>query len=84
MKFPEKCPACGAQWDGFEPRNHLIQRTQLDWDCDEPDRIEDQVCECSKCHTLFRLRWTLTSFHKLLEISTGCHDVGEFYREDVK
>jgi len=31
MKFPKKCPHCGAKWFGDEPsRSYLFVRTDLD------------------------------------------------------
>ena len=61
MKMPDKCPVCTENLS-------LIHRTELDWDSDEPDRVEDSIGECSNCHTLFRLRWKLASFRQLVEI----------------
>ena len=67
MNLPEKCPACGIKYNIETTRAFLIQRTDPDWDSDVDGRIEDQIFECSKCHTLFRARWRLIDFVQLIE-----------------
>lgn len=77
MKLPDKCPQCGVSYTMPTPVgmgsgthyevNYLIQRTDLDYDSEDQTRIEDQIFECSKCHTLFRARWELKSFVQLEE-----------------
>lgn len=83
MKLPEQCYKCGVKFDIEETRAFLIIRTEPDFDsCQDGDRIEDQIFECSKCHTLYRARWKLESFRMLEEVITkGYHDVEEFYKE---
>ena len=74
MQCPKECPVCKGSFESFYPGEEeklhacLLQRGELDWDSDEPHRIDDQVMECSHCHTLFRLRWQLESFHQLAEV----------------
>ena len=63
MKLPDKCPECGKP-------NYWLQCGEPDFDKEEPDRIADEIFECSECHTLFRARWKLM-FHKLVEVTTG-------------
>lgn len=69
MNIPDICPKCGARWRGEEQTGHLLIRTELDFDSesDEGGRIEDQIYECSECHTLFRVKWQLVSFKELVE-----------------
>ncbi len=67
MKLPQNCPHCKRQIIHSE-RFHWIYRTTLDYDADDPDRIEDQLMECSECHTLFRVRWKMVSFTELKEV----------------
>ncbi len=70
MQVPQYCPKCKGVIIGNKEREHdayWIQRTELDYDSDFEDRIDDQIWECSYCHTLFRLRWKLVSFIKLVE-----------------
>lgn len=67
MELPEKCPHCNVVM-GIAKTCWII-RIELDYDYDfnESNRIEDQIYECSNCHTLFRLRWKLVSFTELIE-----------------
>ena len=72
MNLPESCPHCGARCDRFGKigTQHMVWiiRTSLDWDGDiNQHRIEDQIFECSNCHTLFRARWRLMEFNELYE-----------------
>jgi len=75
MNFPGKCPKCNSVFgqpmkyvDGRPVEvAYLIIRTELDFDSDDDSRIEDQIYECSHCHTLFRARWELISFTWLEE-----------------
>ena len=76
MDLPEKCPQCNAKWneaiekDGKASYPFLNIRTELDFDFNGGNsdaRIEDQIYECSECHTLFRVRWQLLSFIQLIE-----------------
>jgi len=74
MQFPSKCPNCNASFEGFNPNEsedivhgYLVERGRLDWDSDEPHRIEDTIMECSQCHTLFKLKWKLESISILTE-----------------
>jgi hypothetical protein len=48
---------------------YLMIRTDLDFDSDDRSctRIEDQIFECSHCHTLFRARYELVGFAELKE-----------------
>lgn len=76
MQFPKECPNCKGSFESYYPGDerfhaYLIHRGELDWDSDEPHRIDDQVMECSRCHTLFRLRWELKSFHQLKELENN-------------
>ena len=66
LKIPNNCSHCNIEV-GVDHRSYWIQRTELDYDSDVEDRIEDQIWECSACHTLFRLRWKLISFVELVE-----------------
>jgi hypothetical protein len=71
MKLPDYCPVCKATFNQeceYVIHAFLIKRTELDWDADEPHRIEDSIMECSHCHSLFRLRWVLESFKQLIEV----------------
>jgi hypothetical protein len=61
MKIPDVCPAC-------KKKTFWLERTELNFDTDNPSRIDDQIFECDSCHTLFRVRWELKSFHQLMEI----------------
>ena len=63
MKLPDKCPNCGKP-------NYWLQRGEPDFDKEEPDRVADEIFECSECHTLFRARWKLISWNKLFEVAT--------------
>lgn len=67
MKFPDRCPECKAIFG--DPPNYacLLVRSELDFDSDDDTRIEDQIYECSACHTLFRVRFELVSFVQLKE-----------------
>jgi len=51
----------------YKPYGVWLIRTELDFDSDDKSRIEDQIFECSNCHTLFRARWELISFNELEE-----------------
>lgn len=66
LKLPEVCPNCGKTF-GAEAGSYLMIRTELDFDSDDESRIEDQVFECSQCHTLFRARYELIEFVQLEE-----------------
>lgn len=66
MKFPDSCPTCKASFRPY-PEAVLLVRGELDWNSDEPNRIEDTIYECSRCHQLFRARWSLESFVMLKE-----------------
>jgi len=73
MELPEKCPQCGVKWGEAIQTNekttfpYLNIRTNLDFDSNGSDgRIDDQIYECSECHTLFKARWQLISFVQLL------------------
>ena len=68
MKLPERCPNCKAIFGADIPGAHLIIRTELDFDRADEARIEDQIYECSGCHTLFRAHWQLISFVQLEEV----------------
>ena len=61
MKMPDICPECKTKMV------YWIQRSEPDYDSDDPDRIVDSIEECNKCHTLFRFRWKLDSITKLME-----------------
>lgn len=52
MRIPKKCPHCNR-------KTCWRIRTELDFDSEDGDRIEDQIFECDLCHTLFRARWVL-------------------------
>lgn len=72
MKFPESCPNCGKRFGWIEDDSitklvSLMRRGELDFDRDDPDRICDEIHECSYCHGLLRFRWKLVSIHKLVE-----------------
>ena len=76
MDLPEKCPVCKVVWgeaiqtDEKTIFPYLNIRTDLDYDSNGKDgRIEDQIYECSECHTLFRARWQLIAFAQLVEIA---------------
>ncbi len=63
--LPDTCPHCkrstnrqGMEWFVW------IERSELDLDAG----VEDQLFECSMCHTLFRARWELASFKELKEV----------------
>ena len=66
MKLPEKCPKCNGKF-ASNPHTYLIIRTDLGFDSEDESRIEDQIFECSNCHTLFRARYELIGFAELQE-----------------
>ena len=66
MKLPSKCPKCGQKFH-VNPHCYLMIRTDLDFDSEDKSRIEDQIFECSNCHTLFRGRYELIGFTELQE-----------------
>ena len=69
MEFPDKCLICGASYEELPPKGgYLIKRAELDFDRDKPDRIEDEIHECSECHSLYRFRWKLVSIKHLKEV----------------
>jgi hypothetical protein len=70
MQIPENCPNC-------KKKTYWIIRTELDFDANKPDRIDDQIFECDNCHTLFRARWELKSFHQLMEVPTNPSERGK-------
>lgn len=74
MKLPDRCPNCNSNFGSYQPNESideihacLVNRGELDWDMDEPHRIEDSIMECSQCHALFRFRWKLESVTMLVE-----------------
>ncbi|MCJ7634997.1 hypothetical protein MUP77_21730 [Candidatus Bathyarchaeota archaeon] len=70
MDLPEHCPHCLANINIpgiYEANAYWIIRTEIDFDSNNQSRIDDQIFECSNCHTLFRLRWELISFVELEE-----------------
>ena len=73
MNLPAGCPHCGARTGQLcKDRMVWIIRSSLDWDGDvDEHRIEDQIFECSNCHTLFRARWRLMEFNELYEKIEG-------------
>jgi len=78
MKFPKKCPKCNCAFgekiqyvDGRVEIPRLFVRSGLNFDSEDETRIEDQIYECSHCHTLFRARWELVSFVQLEEKRRG-------------
>ena len=70
MKLPKNCPHCDSEMNGTPHSSYWIQRTELGYDSNDDDRIEDQILECCNCHTLFRVRWKLDSFTELMEKET--------------
>ena len=68
MELPNKCPHCNVNWE--EEFNAILMiRTTLDYDGEGDDsHIEDQVLECSKCHTLFRTKYELIEFNELIAV----------------
>jgi hypothetical protein len=73
MKLPKKCPHCGVTF-GATPHGYLMIRTNLDFDSEDESRIEDQIFECSNCHTLFRARYELIGFTELQEKEAKSHE----------
>lgn len=67
MNLPKDCPHCKKH---VLDAGFWIYRTELDYDVDEPDRIEDSIMEYSECHTLFRVRWEMVSFTELKEVES--------------
>jgi hypothetical protein len=75
LKLPEKCSHCNSRFN--EPIHYVdgrpievpyfLIRTDLDFDFDDESLIEDQIFECSHCHTLFRARYELVGFVELEE-----------------
>ena len=71
--MPETCLHCDSK------SMYWITRTELDYASDSPSRVEDQVWECSECHTLFRVHWEMKSFTELVEKEQqNMNDIEEF------
>ena len=68
MKVPKICPVCKNEPDIRDPNPiWLFERGTPMKDSIAPHQVEDSICECVNCHTLFRLRWQLVSIHILTE-----------------
>ena len=72
IKVPDTCPHCDVEM-GHPHSAYWIVCSDLNYDSDtdEEGLIEDQIWECSACHTLFRLRWKLVGFTELIEKEGG-------------
>ena len=73
MEFPDRCPHCerstdrhGMAWMEWMPRGKLCFEEGDAGQIGDPN----QIFECSECGTLFRARWTLSSFKELKEVES--------------
>jgi len=89
MKFPEKCPSCGALMRStslYEPSANWIKIA----DYKSPPRFpkyetfeeKEEIWECSGCHSLFIVTWKFDNIAFLKNMPISSHDVEEFYKEE--